>query len=57
MYLNAWLPKVDAEAVRVLGVVFDEFLEGAERGAPSYKETPLIQLTYPVELHCVAVTH
>jgi hypothetical protein len=56
-YLYAGLAQIDAEPVRVPGVVLHELLERAEGGAPRNKEAALVQLPDPVVLHRVPVPY
>lgn len=55
--LYAGLAERDAEAVGILAVVLDEFLQGSECGAARDEEPSFVKLPDAVMLHCVTVSH
>lgn len=56
-YLYAGLVEGYAEAICVLAVVLNQFLQGTEGGAPRDEETALVQLPDAVMLHRISVSH
>ena len=54
--VDARLPEVDAQPVRVPGVMLHQLLQGAECCASGDEETTLVQLADPIMLHGVPVS-
>ena len=57
IYLNAWFAQVDAEPVRISGVVINKLLQCAERLPSGNPEPSLVQGPDAVMLDGVAVPH
>ena len=56
-YLYAGFVEGHAEAVSVLAVVLNQFLQCTEGSAPRDEETALVQLPDAVMLHRISVSH
>ena len=57
IYLNAWFAQVDAEPVRISGVVINKLLQCAERLPSGDPEPTLVKRSDPVVLDGVTVPH
>lgn len=55
--LNARLAEGDAEAICILAVMLDQFLQRAEGGPAGDEESAFVKLSDAVMLHCVTVSH